>query len=198
MGLAQVQAALARLYTDPAWRERFQTAPAPTAAALGLDAAEARQLAALPAAQVELVARSLVRKRLGEVAKLLPLSRQAFGPRFAALFWQHAAAYQPRGLRRHARDAVAFAAFLARAAPTELLVSPWAADLARYEAGWLTLAAPGPRLHVCWLGHDPRALVRALTRGGTPPAPRAALALWLRPLPRGRAWHAVLALPSGR
>ncbi len=86
MGLAAVQTALARLYTDAAWRDRFLAEPALAGPEAGLDAAETARLAALPPTQVELVATSLRRKRLGEVARLLPLTHRALKPRFAALF----------------------------------------------------------------------------------------------------------------
>jgi hypothetical protein len=202
MGLAQVQAALARLYTDAAWRADFLADPEGAGAGLGLDAAEVRQLAQLGPGQVQLVAGSLRRKRLNEVVKLLPLSHRALGPRFAALFWQHADAYLPRGTKRHRDDALAFAAFVARAARVEGLEPPWAADLMRYEAGWLATSVPGCRGLLRWFRCDPRSVAHALAHGdGAPPAAKGAtLALWVR-LPWRGVWHRVVALgalPTGR
>jgi hypothetical protein len=196
MGLAQVQAALARLYTDAAWRASFLADPEAAGATLGLAAAEARQLAGLAPAQVELVAGSLRRKRLTEVVKLLPLSHRALGPRFAALFWRHADAYLPRGTKRHRADALAFTAYLARAARAEPLDPPWAADLLAYEAAWLAASDPGCRVLLRRFRHDPRPLAHALAHNGPRPSPtpHPALALWLH-LPGGRVWHGALSLP---
>jgi hypothetical protein len=189
MGLAQVQMALARLYTDAAWRADFLADPEEAAAGLGLGAADVRQLAQLAPGQVQLVAGSLRRKRLNEVAKLLPLSHRALGPRFAALFWRHADTYLPRGTKRHRDDALAFAAFAARTARAEGLEPPWAADLMRYEAGWLAASVPGCRGLLRWFRYDPQALTRALVRDAMPlPEARSTLALWVR-LPRGGVWH---------
>ena len=190
MGLAQVQAALARLYTDAAWRADFLADPEGAGAGLGLQAAEARQLAQLAPGQVQLVAGSLRRKRLNEVAKLLPLSHRVLGPGFAALFWRHADAYLPRGTKRHRDDALAFAAFVGRTARAEGLEPPWAADLIRYEAAWLAASTPGRRGLLRWFRCDPRAVAHALAHeGGDVQAARhATLGVWVR-LPGGGVWH---------
>jgi hypothetical protein len=195
MALIEVQRALARLYTDEATRERFLADPAATGAALGLRADEAALLAQLPAAQLRHFAASLRRKRLGEVAKLLPLSHQALGARFAAHFWRYADTYLPRGTDKHRQDAIAFAAFLAGAAALD---PPWAGDLARYEAAWLQCAEPARRLLRLRLGYAPADLVRAASAAAPPPPPRPILALWLRP-PRTGHWHQLnLRLPRFR
>jgi hypothetical protein len=198
MGLAEVQAALARLYTDAAWREAFLAAPETTGGALGLDPAEARALAAQPAPRLRFVADSLRRKRLNEVVKLLPSAHRALGPRFAALFWQFADGYLPRGPHRHRADARAFAAFVAQTARAAPLDPPWAADLLAYEAAWLEAADPACRVLVRRFALDPRPLAHALAQGLPPPTPprRPTLALWLRPLPHRAAWHQIIPLPS--
>jgi hypothetical protein len=192
MALAEVQRALARLYTDTAVRERFLADPARVGAALGLSADEAALLARLPAAQLRYFADSLRRKRLGEVAKRLPLTHQALGARFAARFWQYADTFLPHGPHKHRQDAVAFAAFLAR---TAALDPPWAGELARYEAAWLESAAPTRRALWLRLGYPPGRLIQAAAGGATPPAPQPSLALWLRLRPGGRWCHLTIGLP---
>lgn len=87
----------------------------------------------LPLEQVEAFARSLVRKRAGEVRILLPRTAEALGSDFVKEFQRYAAGHSVEGAKRHAADAVAFARRLGEAAPA------WIADLARYEAAWVEL-----------------------------------------------------------
>ena len=65
MGLAEIQAALARLSIDPALRDRFFADPAGVGIELGLGAEEARGLADVSRRGVEQFAESLRRKRRG-------------------------------------------------------------------------------------------------------------------------------------
>lgn len=63
MSAAAVERLLARLYTDAALRRRFLAAPPRIAGAAGLDAEEARALAAIDPADLHLAAHSYARKR---------------------------------------------------------------------------------------------------------------------------------------
>ena len=113
MGLAEAQRLLARLATDATLRARFAADPEGVAAEFGLSPEEAAHFADLHQGQLDEFARSLIRKRLGEVESLLPLTSRALGPaRLAALFRRHAGAHVPRGIKKHRDDAVAFASFL--------------------------------------------------------------------------------------
>ena len=62
---ARFEAVLARLYTDEVFRRRFLASPSEEAARAGLDEREARALAAVDPAALELAARSFARKRAG-------------------------------------------------------------------------------------------------------------------------------------
>jgi hypothetical protein len=191
MALAEVQRALARLYTDGEAREGFLADPAAGGAALGLSAADAALLAGLPAQQLRFFAASLRRKRLGEVAKRLPLTHQALGARFAALFWRYADTYLPSGTKKHRQDAIAFAAFIAAERPDP----PWAGDLARYEAAWLQDSEPARRAVLQRFHYPVDRLAHAVAMGIAPPVPRPTLVLWLRLWSGGRLRHAAVALP---
>ena len=86
MGLADTQRLLARLYTDPRVREQFFAHPATVAAQLSVPPADLHVLSHLPRTEITRFARSLQNKRLGDTAKLLPLTRRALGRHFAPRF----------------------------------------------------------------------------------------------------------------
>jgi len=187
MGLAEQQRLLARLYTDAAFRERFLADPRGQGETLGLAPTDVEQLSGLSPQQLGFFARSLYRKRLGEVRKLLPATRRALGPRFAALFQQFCDGYTPGGTKKHRDDALAFAAFLRR----EWSVPPWIVDLARYEAAWLRATAGECVVLACWFRYPVGAMVREVAEGNglQPPDKRPTLAFWFRLLGRGRLRH---------
>ena len=192
MALAEVQALLARVFTDEAVRERLFAEPATLATEYGLSSDELSQLEALSVRQVRFAATGLRHKRLNAVARLLPFTRAALGDRFGPLFMRHAAVYAPSGIRKHRDDALAFAAFVERLARCEPIAPPVAADQLRYEASWLRAADADPCLIVRRFQHPVR------TRGGVGRDPRAinllGIALWVRFWPGGRLRHLLLAL----
>jgi hypothetical protein len=63
MSAAGLERALARLYLDDAWRVRFLADPAAALLGANLDASERSALLAIDRAGLELMARSLARKR---------------------------------------------------------------------------------------------------------------------------------------
>jgi hypothetical protein len=63
MSSAQLEAALARLYTDAAWREQFLAAPVATARAAGLSQDDAAALAAIDRVGLQMAAASFAHKR---------------------------------------------------------------------------------------------------------------------------------------
>jgi hypothetical protein len=197
MGLAQVQQLLACIYTDPGVRDRFFSNPRVVGEAFGLTSEEARQLGRMSEPRARSYADSLRRKRFNGVRKLLPLTGRALGRRFAELFERHAEAFTPRGHGKPRQDALAFAAFLERAASAGQIPSSLVAALARYEAANLQAADPARRLTLCWLPAPVDRLVRQAERGAEARAepPRPAVALWFRPTPRSRLRQAILSLP---
>jgi len=118
MDLKRLQAEQARLYTDAAARAQADVSP-----------------------QVERFARSLLRKRLGEVRRALPRTFVELGDEAERRFFAYAAR-RPLGARHpHLTDAVRFA---------EQVVGT---EIARFEAAGLR----------AWMGETPRAL---RVRGG--------------------------------
>ncbi len=182
MGLAESQRLLARLSTDAPLRVRFAADPAAVLAEFGLSAEEAATFAALPLDQLDDFAGSLIAKRRGEVESLLPLTFKAIGPsRFSALFRRHAASFVPVGIKKHRDDAVAFAAFLGRAA----IDPPWHAEVARVEAAALLAHDPARRWRFLRLRHHPQELARSATSRETPRS-RPTLIVWFRLGRQGR------------
>lgn len=168
MGLEAQQRLLSRLYVDAALRARFRDDARGLAVAEGLAPEEAARLAD-PALvdQVEGFARSLVAKRAGEVADLLPLTRRALGAKYRSAFAAFAAGFVPRGVKKHRDDALAFAVHLATP-PAELGAPPWLPDLARWEAAWLEAADPARWWVVRFFRRPMRALALAVEEGEDP------------------------------
>ena len=196
MALADLQRALARAYTDPAFRARIRADASGAAAEMNLSDQEAKELIATAGAQIDRFARSLKIKRLSGVRDLLPLTDQILGRKpFADLFLIFAETSVPSGTKKHLEDAERFAEWLLRRAEAGSL-STAARDSARYDAGRLR-ASTGRRLVVMLLRHAPSDL-RAMAYPPDPEAPRrrSTLAVWLR----GSASSAVrhFCIPLGR
>ncbi|HMD02170.1 MAG TPA: hypothetical protein VKG44_04310 [Candidatus Baltobacteraceae bacterium] len=114
MALAQLQHALAALFTDARERERLVREPSEFARRYSLDPQELTALGALPAGAFRGYADSLERKRVAEVAKLLPRSADALGPAFRRAFFHYARSAAPSGPGDCRRDARRFARHLQR------------------------------------------------------------------------------------
>lgn len=139
MALAELQAVLARLYTDPVFRERFRTQPQQLSQEWGLTSSEMAHLQSLSDERLDFFAASLQQKRLRAVRKLLPQTAGLLGPAFDAQFQTFAAGYVPSGIHKHPLDALQFAAFL-QAQKHHLPPQPiYFATLLDYEALQLKL-----------------------------------------------------------
>ena len=112
MSLLEQQNALARLLTDPELRERFGTEPDVVGGELELQADEIDDLLTVAASELVIFADSLVTKRFNEVSKLLPITSRVAGEQFRDLFLEFAPTYNPRSVKKHYEDAVAFSRFM--------------------------------------------------------------------------------------
>jgi hypothetical protein len=144
--LAALQRALARLYTDAAFRDRFQQNPVAAGAEIGLDPETTRAMAGPNFKGVGAFARSLKLKRLGESSAYLPLTRKFLGDDFSRLFLRYAESPLPPATNRPLADALRFANFLASEVAQGGLGPSWIGDLARYEAAWLSARFGARRL----------------------------------------------------
>lgn len=188
----------ARLLVEPSTLERFLADPAGTGAEHGLSAEESRELADSCGEAFRGFARALRRKRRGEVRRILPRLTRALGnATFDDWFEAHAAAYVPKGIKRHRDDALAFARF----ASARLGRDDWRADLARWESARAGPEFDGARCFAALrLRHDvPGWLARGGESGAWAPERRATWVFGIR-LRRGGAvhWYTLVAPRLGR
>lgn len=197
MDLTMTQCVLARLFTDATLRDRFLANPEAFGKEVGLEQQQMSEFAQLPARQVAFFADSLIRKRLGEVCKLLPLTRKALGVRFDTLFRRFAESHRLEMPKPHQRDATAFCGFLKELAGSEFSEAPWALDAARFDASCLEALAPGRRAIIRLLRYPIPELLRSATEADRVPrpVPRPTLGVWVRFSPRGRLRFFTLSLP---
>ena len=192
MGLAEVQAALARLSVDPVFRDRFFADPTAVGGELGLDFDECRNLVLIPRIQVEQFAESLRRKRRDQVRRTIPLAARAIGRRFVEFFEQYAIDSPPRGAKADLDDAIGFVAAMGRF--NDRIEPRWAFDLARYELAWRQAARRG-RAPLVRMFRFP---VARLATGQAPDSvvPRATVAFWWKPTGRGNVRHFAISMPG--
>lgn len=113
MPLAELQRALAHLYTRENARERFRADPVGFARTFALQPAELAQLASIGETRLHAYVDSLDRKRANEAARLLPLWARALGTQFRAEFFRYARRVPlGRGPHRYRDDARRFARYL--------------------------------------------------------------------------------------
>jgi hypothetical protein len=191
MGLGEVQAALARLSVETTLRDRFFADPAAVGSELGLDAAEALGLGAIPRRHIDQFADSLHGKRRDQMRRVVPIATRALGRQFAALFRRYIDESPPRGSKAELDDAAGFVAAIRRWA--DQIEPPWAADLARYELAWRQAARAGWMPIVRTFRYPVARLVT-----GQEPEPvksRPTIACWWRLTPRGKVRHRVVSFP---
>ncbi len=112
MTLRSQQDLLARLYTDPELRARFLEDPQRVGASSGLTNAESNELAAVSAEELNYFSNSLFRKRLHEVERILPQSREVLGDEFTNHFREFSRGFVPNSVKKHLDDAFEFTGFL--------------------------------------------------------------------------------------
>jgi len=142
MSLRETQDFLARIYTDENLRREFLSAPEQIGKNNNLTEKEIAELTEVLPAEINLFADSLFRKRLREVEKLLPLTKNALGADFEKHFREFAVVFLPESIKKHLEDAIRFAGFL-QSKKIELI---WAKDLAGFEQAKLEFYALHKRL----------------------------------------------------
>jgi len=193
MALKEVQAALARLFTDEAVRASFFKDPQSAGRALGLDAGDAALLVRMAPPAIRQFAASLQAKRVLDARKAMPLTAQALGEAFAGHF-RAAIASLPQNAGR-GEEAQALAARLATLAKTRAIAPVWIGDLARYEAAFVEASTRRFGLRLRLFRYPVATIVIAL-RADAPPGDIAAkpmLGIWAR-RPGGRLFHRLWAL----
>jgi hypothetical protein len=108
--------------------------------------------------QITLFTESLFQKRFHEVAKLLPLTRQALGGKFAEEFRQFHSTFNPKTSKRHVEDSIAFCGYVAKNHSTK----PHIRSVASCEAAKLRFFAYEKRFSFCMPAGTGRILSFAL------------------------------------
>ena len=159
MDLIQSQQLLAQLFTDAEFRERLIENPTSVSKRYQMDSADVRWLQQFAGGEGKQFAWTLIRKRLGVVATLLPQTQRVMGKRFGKSFHEFAADRDTYGINRHLTDAVDFARWLMDGQLAEM--PNWLPILIRYELTWLEAQnAQGFFFKMIPYRHDMDALVK--------------------------------------
>ncbi|MBS1797757.1 MAG: hypothetical protein JSS81_28300 [Acidobacteria bacterium] len=178
MSLRHQQDLLARLYTDAEFRAKFLSDPQAGGREYELSAAETDEIATIVPEELEFFSETLFWKRLRETEKLLPLTKKALADEFSGYFRRFSGKFQPKTVKKHLEDAVAFCGYLRKSAGPDDLTK----DLAGYERARLVFFGSGRRIIVRRLRFD----LRRLPEIGRNPFSaenfprRQTIAVWLR------------------
>jgi hypothetical protein len=155
MSLLEQQNLMARLYMDEDLRRAFLSDPPGVAAPFGLSTREIEELSLIIPDEVEAFSESLLRKRMREVEKMLPLVRKALAGRFEAMFLRYAEGAQAAGEMTRSEDVLEFCRYLERESPGE------ARDAARFERARIKFFTRRRNLIVRSFDHDVGELLRS-------------------------------------
>lgn len=153
MSLKEQQNFLARLYTDNNLRRAFLSEPGKIGQENELTEDEISELAAVLPEELNFFAESLFWKRLREVEKFLPLTKQILEENFARYFRDFSQNFNPQSIKKHLEDAIEFAKFL-----TAAEISDLAKTAAKFEKSRLEFISSEKRFVICKLDFDIRKL----------------------------------------
>ena len=176
MGLSEQQNFLAKLYTDNKFREKFIAEPFKFGKVNNLSDLEIAELKEILPDEIIAFADSLFYKRLREVEKLLPLTREVFGKKFESLFRAFIQDFNPQGIKKHLEDAIEFAKFLR----TKELKFVWAKDIAKLEQSKLEFSRLNKKLIISKFDFDVRGLHQRDVEMLRELEKRKTIAIWFR------------------
>lgn len=176
MSLQKQQDFLARLFTDQSLRQNFLEDSITIAAENGLSESEITDLQAVLPQEIAFFAESLFWKRLREVEKMLPLTKEFSSEDFAGLFREFSQNFNPQTIKKHLEDAIGFGNFLQTKEISELSKS-----LAKFEKTKLEFFGLGKQIAVCKLDFDIRNIHRRTINPQTEVfKKRTTIAVWLK------------------
>ncbi|MGD9543567.1 MAG: hypothetical protein AB7F41_10570 [Methylocystis sp.] len=179
MALAEMQALLARLFTDDDLRREFFESPIAVATRLGLSMHDTQRLVAIDPREMEAFAQSLIGKRALYARKALPLTARVLGDQFDGLFRK--AIRSVARDERHRADAAALSALLDLGVAGRELEPDWIGDLARFELAFVDAGGSGAALFLRRFGFDVASIAKGLARGEeVSPRRRKTLGVWAR------------------
>ena len=189
MELVSIQALLARLYTDQAFREQFLNAPELTARPYQIgknDLEKLIQLANGPALQFS---RTLIRKRFGQVAAFLPATRRVLGAQMWEAFLSFAGNYNPKGVGRHLFDAIEFSVFLTKVFKNRINAPDWWPLITKYERTGLKAEAAPFYFNVKIFKSDILRLYKSSENETAEYTGPPHLVVWCKLTPASKVWH---------
>jgi hypothetical protein len=151
MSLREQQNLLAKLYTDAEFRRAFLSQPEKIGAENFLDETEIAEIAAIMPEELEFFAKSLFSKRLREVGKFLPFTKNVLGADFTKQFGEFSRKSNPQTVKKHFEEALGFCRFLQTRD-----ISEWAKNAARFERAKLEFFGLEKRFVVCRLDFELR------------------------------------------
>jgi hypothetical protein len=150
MSLLHQQNILAKLYTEPEFRQKFLDEPIKIGTQNGLNEAEIKEISESMAEELKFFSDSLFWKRFREVEKLLPKTKETLGKDFEPLFREFSANYFPESIKKHLEDAIKFCEFL----ESETLKPEIAKDIARFEKTRHQFFGYDKPFKFCYLRHN--------------------------------------------
>jgi hypothetical protein len=154
MSLLEQQSVLAKLYTDERFRKKFENDPQKIGGENKLSKNEIAQILEILPAEIIAFADSLFQKRLREVERFLPITRNALEKDFARSFQNFAQTYTPHTVKKHLEDAIEFAEFLQKEDINPGVIK----DLAKFEQAKLEFGGYGKHFVCRKFNFDLRAI----------------------------------------
>lgn len=176
MSLLEQQNLLARLYTDENLRRAFLSAPDKIGKENRLSASEIAEIVQIIPVEIEFFAGSLFWKRLREVEKILPLTREVLGKEFSKLFREFSQNFNPQSIKKHSEDAVEFCASLKNSDS----ISPVIKDISEFEKAKLEFFDYGKNFIVRSFSFDIRKIPHKRNDSLSNLPKRKTYAVWLR------------------
>lgn len=155
MSLQEQQNFLARLYTDAEIRRDFLAEPLKIGFENNLNENEIAEIELILPEEITFFAESLFWKRLREVEKMLPLTKEFSSKNFASLFREFSQDFNPQTIKKHLEDAIGFGNFLQTKEISELSKS-----IAKFEKTKLEFFGFGKQIAFCKLNFDLRNIQR--------------------------------------
>ena len=172
MSLAELQFFLARLYTDDDLRREFLSAPEKIGRKFDLTKQEIDEIMTVFPEEISFFADSLFFKRIREVEKLLPRTKQILQKNFETHFRAFSQTFLPITIKKHLEDAVHFADYLIK----QNVKPEWSVDLIRYEQANLIFHGCGKT----FLFRRFKFNVKQFSRKPENPQNKSSVAIWLR------------------
>lgn len=176
MSLLEQQNLLAKLYTDENLRRHFLSAPKKIGRENNLTDCEIAELTAILPFELTFFADSLVWKRLREVEKFLPLTKEFAGEDFTKLFKDFSQNFNPQSIKKHLEDAFEFCAFL----ENSKFVSDLIKNTARFEQAKLVFFGYGKTFVYRKFQFDMREISRQGAKRQSKYPIRKTFAIWLK------------------